>query len=416
MAEAQAARDAETQRAYSEALTTYLNETLPQYQQELGQLNSDYVTAQNAYNQADTSYKMAFAQWQAEQSDENAQALDEAEAARSQAEITCQEAKEAYEDKKANQPKMPEYSDYSNSAAGDFVTDGASEETQELTDQASADASSAGSTVDTSAIENAIEQATSDLADLQSDLASQKSIAEADSASLTEEEKEKMRVSNNLTELDAKSAKELVEEGKKGISADFNGVISKSAVQQGAAATQGMELFTLQNTDKVSVDINVSKYDYDKVKEGQNADITIGDRKYTGKVTKISHIATTNEKGSTLIPATVSIDKPDKDIFLGVDAKVKIYAEKAEDVVTLPAGVVNIGKDGSFCYVLKDGVITKQDITTGISSEDSVEITDGIKAGDEVIEDLGSLEEGMKAEAAAADSDSAAETGETADE
>ena len=210
--------------------------------------------------------------------------------------------------------------------------------------------------------------------------------------------------------------KELVEEGKKGISADFNGVISKSAVQQGAAATQGMELFTLQNTDKVSVDINVSKYDYDKVKEGQNADITIGDRKYTGKVTKISHIATTNEKGSTLISATVGIDKPDKDIFLGVDAKVKIYAEKAEDVVTLPAGVVNIGKDGSFCYVLKDGVITKQDITTGISSEDSVEITDGIKAGDEVIEDLGSLEEGMKAEAAAADSDSAAETGETANE
>ena len=109
----------------------------------------------------------------------------------------------------------------------------------------------------------------------------------------------------------------------------------------------------------------------------------------------------------------MSIDKPDKDIFLGVDAKVKIYAEKAEDVVTLPAGVVNIGKDGSFCYVLKDGVITKQDITTGISSEDSVEITDGIKAGDEVIEDLGALEEGMKA---AADSDSAAETGETADE
>lgn len=124
--------------------------------------------------------------------------------------------------------------------------------------------------------------------------------------------------------------------------------------------TQGMELFTLQNTDKVSVDINVSKYDYAKVKEGQTADITIGDKKYTGKVTKISHIATTNEKGSTLIAATVSIDKPDKDIFLGVDAKVKIYAEKAEDVVTLPAGVVNIGKDGSFCYVLKDGVITNR--------------------------------------------------------
>lgn len=419
-ADAQAAQEAEIQGAYSEALNTYKNETLPRYQKELGELNSAYVTAQNEYNQADNAYQMAFAQWQADQTDEKANALDAAESARSQAEIACQEAKEAYEDKKASQPKMPEYSDYS-SAAGGNVTDGSSDDSEDFTDHGSASASGSSvdtgsTTVDTSGIENAIEQATSDLADLQSDLATQKSIAEADSASLTKEEKEKMRVSNNLTELDAKSAKELVEEGKKGITADFNGVISKSAVQQGAAVTQGMELFTLQNTEKVSVDINVSKYDYDKVKEGQSAEITIGDKKYTGKVTKISHIATTNEKGSTLISATVSIDKPDQDIFLGVDAKVKIYAEKAENVVTLPAGVVNIGKDGSFCYVLKDGVITKQEITTGISSEDYVEVTDGIKSGDEVIEDLGSLEEGMTAEAAPADSDSTAVTGETADE
>lgn len=415
-AEEQAAQEAEIQRAYAEALTTYQNKTLPDYQKELGELNTAYVKAQSDYNQADTAYQMAFAQWQADQSDENAQALDEAENTRSQAEINCQEAKEAYEDKKAAQPKMPEYSDYSSAGGEDFVTDGTQDDGQDLTDQGSASAASTGASVDTSGIENAIDQASSDLADLQSDLATQKSIAEADSTSLTKEEKEKLRVSNNLTELDAKSAKELVAEGKKGITADFNGVISKSAVQQGAAVTQGMELFTLQNTDKVSVDINVSKYDYAKVKEGQTADITIGDKKYTGKVTKISHIATTNEKGSTLIAATVSIDKPDKDIFLGVDAKVKIYAEKAENVVTLPAGVVNIGKDGSFCYVLKDGVITRADITTGISSEDSVEITDGIKAGDEVIEDLGSLEEGMTAEAAPADGDSAAETGETANE
>ena len=408
-ADAQAAQEAEIQRAYAAALTTYQNETLPQYQKELGELNATYIKAQSEYNQADNNYQMAFAQWQADQSDENAQALDEAESTRSQAEIDCQAAKEAYEDKKAAQPKMPEYSDYSSAGGEDFVTDGTQDDGQDLTDQGSVSAASTGSSVDTSGIENAIEQASSDLA-------TQKSIAEADSTSLTKEEKEKLRVSNNLTELDAKSAKELVAEGKKGITADFNGVISKSAVQQGAAVTQGMELFTLQNTDKVSVDINVSKYDYAKVKEDQTADITIGDKKYTGKVTKISHIAITNEKGSTLIAATVSIDKPDKDIFLGVDAKVKIYAEKAEDVVTLPAGVVNIGKDGSFCYVLKDGVITKQDITTGISSEDFVEITDGIRAGDEVIEDLGSLEEGMTAEAAPADVDSAAETGETANE
>ena len=418
-AAAEAQAEAENQRAYAEALNTYQTKTLPAYQKELGELNTAYIKAQGVYNQTDTAYQMAFAQWQADPSDENAQALDDAEAARSQAEINSQQAKEAYEDKKANQPKMPEYADYSNSqnsSQSDLFTDGTEGSGQDAADQGSGSAETVSTSVDTSGIENAIEQASSDLADLQSDLATQKSIAEADSTSLTKEEKEKMRVTNNLTELDAKSAKELVEEGKKGIEADFNGVISKAAVQQGATVTQGMELFTLQSTDKVSVDINVSKYDYAKVKEGQTADITIGDKKYIGKVIKISHLATTNEKGSTLISATVSIDQPDEDIFLGVDAKVKIYAEKAEDVVTLPAGVVNIGKAGSFCYVLKDGVITKQDITTGISSEDVVEVTDGIKAGDEVIEDLGSLEEGMAAEAVPADDNGAADAGETANE
>ena len=54
----------------------------------------------------------------------------------------------------------------------------------------------------------------------------------------------------------------------------------------------------------------------------------------------------------------------------------------------------------SFCYVLENGVITKKDITTGISSDEYVEVLDGIKEGDEVIRDLGSLEEGMQAEAA----------------
>lgn len=418
-ADAQAQAEAENQRAYAEALNTYQTKTLPAYQKELGELNTAYIKAQGVYNQTDTAYQMAFAQWQADPSDENAQALDDAEGARSQAEINSQQAKEAYEDKKANQPKMPEYADYSNSqnsSQSDLFTDGTEGSGQDAADQGSGSAETVSTSGDTSGIENAIEQASSDLADLQSDLATQKSIAEADSTSLTKEEKEKMRVTNNLTELDAKSAKELVEEGKKGIEADFNGVISKAAVQQGATVTQGMELFTLQSTDKVSVDINVSKYDYAKVKEGQTADITIGDKKYIGKVIKISHLATTNEKGSTLISATVSIDQPDEDIFLGVDAKVKIYAEKAEDVVTLPAGVVNIGKAGSFCYVLKDGVITKQDITTGISSEDVVEVTDGIKAGDEVIEDLGSLEEGMAAEAVPADDNGAADAGETANE
>ena len=265
-------------------------------------------------------------------------------------------------------------------------------------------------TADTSALESALETASDELAELQSDLASEKAIAEADSTSLTKEEKEKLKVTDNLSELDAKSAEELVKEGKKGITAEFNGIISKADIKQGAAVTQGMELFTIENTDKASVDVTLSKYDYNTVKEGQSVEITLGDNTYQGTVTKMSHIAVQNEKGTPVISATVSIDNPDEDIFLGVDAKVKIYAASAKNVVTLPVEVVNIGKEGSFCYVIEDGLVTKRNITTGISSEDYVEITDGIKEGEEVIADLGDYTEGMEVQAVPE------QTGEDADE
>lgn len=395
---AQEQKNQAIQKAYTEALSVYQNETLPKYQQELGELNSSANQAQSDFNEADTAYQMAFATWQADPSEENTEALHQAEQMRSQAEITRNQAKEAYETMKMQEPKMPALSDFENVvfSGSDELTDGSQIGGEAETEETGGASYTAA---DTSGIERALEDASSDLAELQSELASEKAIAEADEAGLSKEQKEKMKITNNLSEMEAKTAEELVEDGKKGISAEFNGVISKTAALEGSTVTQGMELFTLQNTDKVSVDINISKYDYDKVKEGQSAEITMADRTYEGKVTKVSHIASPNEKGTPVISATVSILNPDEDIFLGVDAKVKIHAESAEDVVTLPVEVVNIGKDGSFCYVLRDGIIARQNVTTGLSSQDYVEIKEGLKEGDQVISDLGGLEEGMQAAA-----------------
>lgn len=398
---AQEQKNQAIQKAYAEALRVYQNETLPKYQQELGELNSSANQAQSDFNQADTAYQMAFATWQADPSEGNVEALHQAEQVRSQAEITKNQTREAYETMKAQEPKMPALSDFENAvfSGSDELTDGSQSVTEDMTEETIQTGGVSYTSVDTSGIERALEDASSDLAELQSELASEKAVAEADEAGLSKEQKEKMKITNNLSEMEAKTAEELLEDGKKGISAEFNGVISKTAAVEGSTVTQGMELFTLQNTDKVSVDINISKYDYDKVKEGQSAEITMADRTYEGKVTKVSHIASPNEKGTPVISATVSILNPDEDIFLGVDAKVKIHAESAEDVVTLPVEAVNIGKDGSFCYVLRDGVITRQNVTTGLSSQDYVEIKEGLKEGDQVISDLGSLEEGMQAEA-----------------
>lgn len=414
-AQAEAQKQQEIQNKYQAALYTYQKETLPQYQQKLSELSSAYTQAQTAYNQADTAYQMAFAAWQADPSEENTQELSTAEENRNQAQISRDQAKEAYEDYKQQTPAMPNLADFSTDNTGSDLGFSDGTDVEDTEEEVETDTSYSGSsetvTADTSALESAMEAASDELAELQSDLASEKAIAEADSTSLTKEERKKLKVADNLSELDAKSAKELVEEGKKGITAEFNGIVSKADLKNGEAVTQGMELFTIQNTDKASVDVTLSKYDYDTVKEGQKAEITLGDNTYEGTVTRMSHIAVQNEKGTPVISATVSIDDPDDDIFLGIDAKVKIHAASAKDVVTLPVEVVNIGKDGSFCYVIENGLVTRRNITTGISSEDYIEITDGIEAGEEVISDLGDYTEGMAVQAEPQE-----QTGEDADE
>ena len=395
---AQAARAEAVQKAYAAAQKKYQNETLPAYQTQLNTLADEMNQAQTTYNQTETDYQMAFQTWSSEQSDENAAALDVAESARNDAQIAYQNAKSAYEDYKTQKPAAPAMNDVNS----EIISDG--NEADSIFSDSAETVTNNGSdttvTADTSALEAELEKASNTLAELQSRLSSQQAVAESDPSAVTAEEKEKMEITNNLSELDQMSAQELVEAAKKGIKADFNGVITKVSVVEGATTALGTELFTLQNTDKINVNVNVSKYDYDKLKEGQSADITLAGKTYEGEVTSISHVATQNEKGASLISADVRIKNPDDDIFLGVDAKVTIHAEEADDVVVLPSEVVNIGKDGSFCYVIENGVITRRDITTGISSDDYVEVTAGIKEGDEVIRDLGSLEEGMQAEAA----------------
>lgn len=249
-------------------------------------------------------------------------------------------------------------------------------------------------TADTSDLQAQMETASSDLAQLQSDLASKKAIAENDTAGLTDAAREKMAITSNLSELKSKNLQELLEEGRKGIQAEFKGVISDAKVTQGATVTQGMELFTLQSTQDVCVEANVSKYDFDKVKEGQKAEITLGDKKYKGTVDKVSKIAIPNEKGTPLIGVSVHIDNPDDDIFIGVEAKVSIQASEAKNVPVLPVEVVNIGKEGSFCYVVNKGKIEKKDIETGVTSDSMVEVKSGLKKGDQVIKDMGNYSEG----------------------
>lgn len=376
-----------SQQTYEEALAAYQRTTLPEYEAELGILEYDFQQAQIAYQQASSAYDMAFSKWQTDASVENEMALNAALEQRSQLEMQKNAAQNAYEELKNSPPQMP-------------VVDMTAANTADLSS-----ASSGTPIIDTSEIDAALERASSELAELQAELSAQKSLAEADSPALTEEEQEKLEISQKLNEMEIEAAREMLEKGKEGLSAGFTGVISKSLAVKGAAVTEGMELFTLQSTEDVSVDVNISKYDFDKIEEGQKADITMGDYEYSGTVSKVSKIASVNEKGTSVIQASVKIDNPDENIFIGVDAKVKIHAQKAEDVLSIPVEAVNVGKDGSFCYVLENDMVVRKDIVTGISSAEMTEVEEGLAEGDQVIVEIGDLQEGQQVQSVQAPED-----------
>lgn len=250
-------------------------------------------------------------------------------------------------------------------------------------------------------LQQKLQTAQSELAELKGNLESQKAVAEGDSGAMSSAAREQMQTNTNLAELESKSLEELIAEGKKGITAEFDGVISDKQIMEGAMVTQGMQLFTLQSIEDVNVEVTLSKNVYAKVKEGQKAEITLAGETYQGTVQSISRIATSGAAGtnqaavaSASIMATVHIDNPDENIFLGVDAKVAIQAAEAKDVIILPTEAVNIGKDGTFCWVNKDGVLTKRSITTGVTSDEYAQITQGVDEGEVVISDPGNHEEG----------------------
>lgn len=285
------------------------------------------------------------------------------------------------------------------SAKSDEVTE---LQVNQIESQSAADPSSDAQIV---AWQNEMENASAELADLQSELAEQKGIAQSgDGVQITSAARAQMEATNNIAELEASSLEELLEKGRKGIQAEFSGIVSKADGAQGSAASQGMELITVSSNEEVAVNTTVSKYDYDKLKEGQKASISIADHTYEGTVSRISKMATTNEKGAPIIWAEVKIDNPDDNIFLGVEAKVSIEYGSVKDALRVPVNAVNTGKDSTFCYVVKDGAIARQEVVAGLASSEHIEIKSGLKTGDAVITELpDGFQEGMQVEAVGAD-------------
>ena len=182
-----------------------------------------------------------------------------------------------------------------------------------------------------------------------------------------------------------------------GLKADFAGVVTEMTAVEGAPVLSGGALVTVASNEQVHVTVNLSKTDLAKVKEGQKADITIAGKKYEGEVSFINHMATTNANNMPVVAAQISITNADEEIYLGVEAKVVIYAQKSENALLVPVEAVNSDKNGDFVYVVENNIVVRKDVVTGVSSDTQIEIVSGLKENDQVMTDISlNIEEGME--------------------
>lgn len=219
----------------------------------------------------------------------------------------------------------------------------------------------------------------------------------SEAAILSNEAKNQLAADQQLSSLNVLMTKEDIQAGKKGISAEFSGVVTEVTAVAGGPAAKGGSLFSVASNERVVVDMPVTRYDLEKLEIGQSAEITVAGKSYSGAVSKLSRLAAANEKGTPVVSAEIQIEGADENIYLGLEAKVKIHGHEANDVLVVPVETVNTGKDGSFCYVVENGVVVKKEVETGITSAATVEIKSGLTEGAKVIR-IGAelIEEGMK--------------------
>ena len=236
-----------------------------------------------------------------------------------------------------------------------------------------------------------------ELAEFQSDLSEQKGIKNStESTMMTADAKKQAEAAKELQALKSAEVTDAVAQVSDGIKADFAGIVTGVKAVDGSNVENGGELFTVSSIEKVCVDVSFSKSDLEKIEEGQKAVATIAGKQYEGTVTRISRAAAKNEKGASIIQGEIHIDNPDTDLYLGVDARVMVEGNKAENVVMIPVEAINIGKDGSFVYVVTDGMVQKRMVTAGISSDEYTEIKKGLEVGEQVIISVDAgIEEGM---------------------
>ncbi len=175
--------------------------------------------------------------------------------------------------------------------------------------------------------------------------------------------------------------------GQGWLESPINGTITRALPKVGDAVEIGDAGFRIDDLSQLSVLVEISEVDINRVAVGQNAELTfdaIGAKIYNGQVTEVSAVGVDSGSG-VVFEVSLIIKDPDEQVRPGMTAAVNIVVSEIKDVLVIPNRAIRINNGQRIVYVLKEGQLVETEIKTGASSDTQSELVDGIVAEGDIL-------------------------------
>jgi HlyD family secretion protein len=181
------------------------------------------------------------------------------------------------------------------------------------------------------------------------------------------------------------------------ITAPISGKVIKKSIKAGDKITKSTSgstvLAVIYDMSNYTFEMSVDELDVKSVKVGQSVTVTadaVSGKTFSGTVTNVSLQSSTSD-GVTNYPVTVTLNDGLDELLPGMNVDGVITLEEAKDVISIPVDAL---MRGNTVYV-KDASVKESngavpagfksvEVTTGLISEDYVEIKTGLTEGEEV--------------------------------
>ena len=193
------------------------------------------------------------------------------------------------------------------------------------------------------------------------------------------------------------------------IVAPMSGVVVGEPQTPGTMAVQGTSnptvIMRIADMSSKQILAKVDETDIGSVKVGQSATFTVDSfngKTFTARVSKISQTDTSNSwnintssssSSSSSSSAsviyyyvTLDVDDPENLLLPAMTARVEINTAEKNDALVVPLSTLKTDANGSYVIVKnEDGTQENRYVSTGIYSDEYVEILDGLSEGEQVV-------------------------------